>query len=195
MTLCFATNNGHKLQEVRAALGGTFSVTTLADIKCFEELPETSDTLEGNSFQKAEYVLTHFGIPCFADDSGLEVEALGGEPGVYSAMYAGPQRNSEDNIHLLLQKLNGITNRRARFRTVFTLVGIEKTPLIFQGSVDGRIISERRGTAGFGYDPVFIPDGYEHTFAEMPIEQKNQLSHRSIALRKLTTWLATSGRV
>lgn len=192
MTLCFATNNAHKIDEVRAALNNRFSISTLTEIHCNQELPETSTTLEGNSLQKALFVWDHFHIPCFADDTGLEVEALNNEPGVYSARYAGPQRKSDDNITLLLKNLSGKSNRRARFRTVFTLVGIEDNPLTFEGIVEGEIISERRGSAGFGYDPVFRPDGFDTTFAEMTMEQKNQVSHRSRALQKLASYLLSS---
>jgi XTP/dITP diphosphohydrolase len=187
--ICFATNNKHKLEEARHIIGHQFKVLSLEDINCKEELPETRDTLEGNSLQKAEYVFDRYGIPCFSDDTGLEVEALNGAPGVYSARYAGEQRSSEDNIHLLLKNLEGQQNRRARFRTVITLIGFEKDPIQFDGSVYGTIISEQRGHTGFGYDPVFIPEGYTETFAEMSPEKKNQLSHRAVAVKKLAGYL------
>jgi XTP/dITP diphosphohydrolase len=190
MKICFATNNRHKIQEVKAALPSNIEILTLEEINCFQELPETSDTLQGNSLQKAAYVHLHYHIPCFADDTGLEVDALNGAPGVLSARYAGEQRNSNDNILLLLQNLEGQPNRRARFRTVFTLIGIENTALIFEGEVKGRIIGEMRGSNGFGYDPVFVPDGCEETFAEMDLGQKNSISHRAIATRKLVQYLA-----
>ena len=187
--ICFATNNDHKLYEVREALSSQFEILSLNDIQCFEELPETSETIEGNSLQKAQYVLDHYHIPCFADDTGLETEALNGAPGVYSARFAGPQKKSDDNIALLLEKLSHAENRRARFRTVITLVGVTKKPEFFEGVINGTITTSRRGTRGFGYDPVFLPDGSDITFAEMDVQQKNQLSHRAIAVRKLAAFL------
>ncbi len=189
MTLCFATNNLHKLEEVRQIVGNDFRIVSLAEINCFEELPETRDTLEGNSLQKAEYVWERFHISCIADDTGLEVEALNGAPGVFSARYAGEQKSSDDNISLLLQNLEKETNRTARFRTVITLIGLGPEPLYFDGVINGTIIRERRGSAGFGYDPVFVPQGYKATFAEMPAAEKNSLSHRSIAVKKLGAYL------
>lgn len=186
--MCFATNNAHKLEEVRAATAGKINILSLSDIQCFEELPETRPTLEGNSLQKAEYVHHHYHVPCFADDTGLEVEALHGAPGVYSARYAGPQRNSDDNITLLLNNLRGTTNRNARFRTVISLVGLGSTQL-FEGIVAGTILESRRGGGGFGYDPVFQPAGFRQTFAEMSLDQKNTLSHRAIAVEKLVRFL------
>ena len=155
MKLCFATNNQNKLKEAKDIAGRGFQILSLADINCFEELPETQPTIEGNSLQKAEFVFQNYKVPCFADDTGLEVEALNGEPGVYSARYAGEQKDSNDNIDLLLKKLSGQSNRKAKFRTVITLVGVEKEPIYFEGIVDGTIISERRGDSGFGYDPIF----------------------------------------
>lgn len=187
--LCFATNNHHKVEEVVHALNGKIELLTLNEINCFEELPETMPTLEGNSLQKATYIFTRYAIPCFADDTGLEVEALNGEPGVYSARYAGPQKNSDDNVQLLLEKLSGNANRKARFRTIFSLVGLEKDPVIFEGIVNGSIATERKGTSGFGYDPVFIPEGSDITFAEMDLSQKNSISHRAIATQKLVNFL------
>jgi XTP/dITP diphosphohydrolase len=187
--LCFATNNHHKVEEVRQALNGKIDLLTLEEINCFEELPETMPTLEGNSLQKATYVFDRYAIPCFADDTGLEVEALNGEPGVYSARYAGPQKNSENNVQRLLEKLNGCENRKARFRTIFSLVGLEKEPVFFEGVVNGLIATERKGSSGFGYDPVFIPDGTNITFAEMDLAQKNLISHRAIATHKLVNFL------
>lgn len=189
MKLCFASNNEHKLTEIRRAVGKEIQLLSLNDIKCFDELPETRDTLEGNSLQKAEYVFSHYNIPCFADDTGLEVEALQGAPGVFSARYAGAQRNSEDNINLLLQNLTAETNRRAQFRTVITLVGLTPEPCFFEGIIRGDIINERRGTAGFGYDPVFVPHGHTRTFAEMSLDEKNQMSHRARAVNKLIDYL------
>jgi XTP/dITP diphosphohydrolase len=187
--LCFASNNQHKLEEISQALGGYVDLLSLNDIKCFEELPETRDTMEGNSLQKAAYVLEHYHVPCFADDSGLEVEALKGAPGVYSARYAGDHRSNEDNINLLLKNLYGDTNRRARFRSVITLVGLDEKPVYFEGIIPGTIITARRGTAGFGYDPIFVPEGHNRTFAEMSLEEKNAMSHRAIAVRKLADYL------
>jgi XTP/dITP diphosphohydrolase len=189
MKLCFATNNQNKLREAKDIAGSGFQIVGLEDINCFEELPETQPTLEGNSLQKAEFVFRNYKVPCFADDTGLEVEALNGEPGVYSARYAGEQKNSNDNIDLLLKKLFGQSNRKAKFRTVITLIGIEKEPVYFEGSVKGTIISERRGNEGFGYDPVFVPDGYSKTYAEMTLQEKSALSHRAIAVKKLEQYL------
>lgn len=191
MKLCFATNNSHKLEEVRQAIMN-FQIVSLEEIKCFEELPETRDTLEGNSLQKAEFVFDKYKVPCFADDTGLEVEVLNNAPGVYSARYAGQQRNSDDNIDLLLKNLDGKTNRRARFRTVISLVGFEPTPLLFEGIIDGSITLDKRGSSGFGYDPVFLPDGYTKTFAEMTLTEKNKLSHRAQAVKKLEAYLTSA---
>ncbi len=190
MRLCFASNNKHKLEEIKNVVGRKFEILSLADIKCNEELPETRNTLEGNSLQKAEYVLQHYNTPCFADDTGLEVEALNGAPGVYSARYAGNHRNTDDNIALLLQNLKNDTNRKAQFRTVITLIGIEAQPVFFEGVIRGEIITEKRGSSGFGYDPVFVPEGRSKTFAEMTLEEKNQLSHRAIAVKKLAEYLS-----
>jgi XTP/dITP diphosphohydrolase len=189
MTLCFATNNSHKLSEVRHIVGPDHTIVSLDEINCFEELPETRDTLEGNSLQKAEYVFEKFNIACFADDTGLEVEALNGEPGVYSARFAGDHKNSEDNMSLLLEKMSGQLNRKARFRTIITLLFPNKEPVFFEGIINGQIITEKRGATGFGYDPLFIPEGFETTFAEMTLEQKNTLSHRAIAVNKLGAYL------
>ncbi len=187
MELCFATNNQHKLDEVSARLGDAFVLKTLNDIGCTDELPETSGTIPGNSRQKAEYVWTHFGVSCFADDSGLEVDALDGEPGVDSAFYSG-SRDAAKNIQKLLTNLAGKLNRKARFVTVFTLVlqGVEHQ---FAGIIDGQITTEPRGTGGFGYDPVFQPDGYNRTFAEMSMDEKGRISHRAQALSKMVAYL------
>ena len=185
--LCFATNNQHKLDEVSCQLGNSFVLKTLHDIGCTDELPETSGTIAGNSRQKADYVWTHFSISCFADDSGLEVEALGGEPGVDSAHYSG-SRDAQKNMEKLLGKLAGNSNRKAQFVTVFTLVlhGVEHQ---FEGRIGGQILTEPRGSRGFGYDPVFQPDGHNRTFAEMSGEEKNGMSHRSQALAKMIAYL------
>lgn len=189
--VCFATHNLHKIQEVRALLGPDFPLIGLDDLGCLEELPEDYDTMEANSLQKATYVFEHYHTDCFADDSGLEVDALQGAPGVYSARYAGPQKNSEENIQLLLKNLKGVSNRKARFRTVITLVTPQVTRQ-FEGIVEGQIIDDLRGTSGFGYDPIFIPDGYQLTLAEMTLAEKNKISHRSLALSKLVTYLRES---
>ena len=186
--ICFATNNQHKLIEVRNLLSDDFNILSLKDIGCHEELPENQPTLEGNSYEKAKYVLDHYKVNCFADDTGLEAEALNGAPGVYSARYAGPQKNNEDNIDLLLQNLSSHNNRHAQFRTVFTLF-YHQSCYQFEGIVKGKIINERRGAKGFGYDPVFIPDHYDKTFAEMTMEEKGTISHRGIATRKLVNFL------
>lgn len=188
MQICFATNNTHKLKEVRQILGDDFHVFSLADIGCAEELPENQLTLEGNSEEKAMYVYHHYHIACFADDTGLEVDALGGEPGVYSARYAGPQRSSEDNMRLLLQKLDGKPDRSARFRTVITMVS-DEGKYQFEGVANGTIATEKSGSGNFGYDPVFIPAGYSRSFAEMSAEEKNKISHRGKAVEKLISFL------
>lgn len=187
MELCFATNNQHKLAEVSAKLGDAFTLKTLLDIGCTDELPETSGTIPGNSRQKADYVWTHFGVSCFADDSGLEVDVLNGEPGVDSAYYSG-SRDHGKNIEKLLTNLTNEPNRKARFVTVFTLVlhGVEHQ---FEGSIEGTILTEPQGTGGFGYDPVFQPDGYNRTFAEMTMDEKGLISHRAQALAKMIAYL------
>ena len=155
-------------------------------------MEDTQDTFEGSALQKARYVYDKFNIPCFADDSGLEVPCLGGEPGVYSARYAGPARSDEANIDLLLNRLKGLDDRRAHFRTVIALLGIGSGHVFFEGRVDGRILQQRQGSGGFGYDPVFLPDGFNLTFAEMPLSQKNSISHRGVAVRKLVAFLKDS---
>jgi XTP/dITP diphosphohydrolase len=188
LNLCFASNNDHKLAEIRPLLEPDFSILSLSQIGCTEELPETQPTIEGNSRQKAEYVFHKFNIPCFADDTGLEVEALGQAPGVYSARYAGPRRNSDDNIALLLQNMQGVTNRRARFKTVITLAGLQELHY-FEGIVEGFITHHKQGTEGFGYDPVFQPLGYNKTFAQMSLAEKNEISHRGRAIFKLIAFL------
>ena len=188
MKLCFATNNTHKLEEIQALLGNSFELITLAEIGCHDDIPEPYDTIAENSLEKARYVWENFGINCFADDTGLEVSALHGEPGVLSARYAGPQRNAEDNINLLVQKLSGFQDPGARFLTVITLV-LDGQYNQFEGTVYGKIISASRGHHGFGYDPIFIPDGYEKTFAEMTIQEKSKLSHRARAFVKLEKFL------
>lgn len=183
-----ATNNQHKLSEIRPLLEPDFRILSLAEIGCHDELPETRDTLEGNSLQKAEFVYRRFGLPCVADDTGLEVEALNGEPGVYSARYAGDQRSTDDNIALLLARLAAHPNRKARFRTIITLIGSAGIHT-FEGVVNGVILAETRGSSGFGYDPVFLPAGHQRTLAEMTLDEKNQISHRGHAIKKLVDYL------
>lgn len=188
-TLVFATNNEHKLREVRAMMPPDIEVLGLSDLKCSDELPETSSSLEGNAMQKARYVKLKFGYDCFADDTGLEIDALRGEPGVYSARYAGPECDSTANIRKLLGNLSGKSNRNARFRTVIALI-IEGSEYLFEGMIYGRITQVMRGTNGFGYDSVFVPDGYKQTFAELDEGVKNGISHRARAVRKLTGFLS-----
>ena len=186
--LCFATNNSHKVEEVQAVLGNRFELSTLKQIGCNEELPETGNTLEANSLQKASYLFDNYQVNCFADDTGLEVAALNGEPGVYSARYAGEQRSHSDNINLLLKNLSGKTDRSAQFRTVITLI-IDGKVEQFEGVVKGEIIETLRGNEGFGYDPIFIPEGFDRTFAEMSMEEKGIISHRGRAFEKLVQFL------
>jgi len=185
--LVFATNNAHKLEEVRAVLGNRFPLRTLADIGCTEDIPETGDTFEANASQKSTYLYEKYRCDCFADDSGLEVMALGNEPGVYSARYSG-SRDMEKNIDLLLQRLGDRTDRNARFRTVISLrIGDEE--YFFEGTVEGTIGYQRQGNGGFGYDPLFTPLGYQKTFAQMASDEKNAISHRAIAVAKLAEFL------
>jgi XTP/dITP diphosphohydrolase len=189
MRLVFATNNSHKLGEIRHILSHTdISISGLNEIGCFDDIPETSDTLEGNALQKAQYVFDKFGLNCFADDTGLEVEALNGAPGVFSARYAGEVCSFEDNINKLLTEMNGCTNRKACFKTVIALI-LDGEKYFFTGEVAGEILCERKGTHGFGYDPVFMPAGHRLSFAEMDAETKNGLSHRFHATRKLFQFL------
>lgn len=187
--LVFATNNAHKLEEIRAILGDKIEVLSLKDIQCEADIPETADTLEGNAALKAEYIYRHYGLDCFADDTGLEVEALDGAPGVYSARYAGGEgHDSEANIRKLLAEMQGKTNRKAQFRTSICLIE-GGTEHLFEGVVKGEIIEEKRGDSGFGYDPVFVPEGYAETFAEMGSEEKNRISHRARAVQALCAYL------
>lgn len=190
MKLCFASNNLHKIEEIQSLLGDSFELLSLEQIGCDEELAETGDTLEANSLQKAQYVWDNYHINCFADDTGLEVAALDGEPGVYSARYAGTHRNSQDNIQLLLQKLASKTDKLAQFRAIITLI-LEGNIHPFEGIVRGQIIDTQRGSGGFGYDPVFVPDGHDRTLAEMPLSEKNTLSHRAKAFQKLSLFLTS----
>lgn len=191
--LVFATNNPHKIREIRAATGNRLNILSLEDIGCKEDLPETADTLEENAVMKARYVKDHYGYDCFADDTGLEVEALDGRPGVYSARYAGPEQDPGKNIKKLLGELEGKTNRKARFRTVIALL-MKDQEYRFEGIADGTIRQAKAGTEGFGYDPVFQPDGYTITFAEMPLEEKNKISHRALAVQKLLAFLIKKPR-
>ena len=188
LSICFASNNAHKLAEIREILGDQYDVKSLADIGCHKELPEEQTTLEGNSRQKAEYVWQKYGVNCFADDTGLEVLALNMEPGVYSARYAGPQRDSQENMQLLLQNLAGKENRAAQFRTSITLI-LDSNMFQFDGVVQGKIAEEPKGNLGFGYDPIFIPEGYTQTFAELESAEKNKISHRGRAVQQLVEYL------
>lgn len=188
MKLVFATNNRHKLDEVRAIVGDKIEILSLNDIGCHDDIPETADTLQGNALIKARYIYEKYGTDCFADDTGLEVETLGGEPGVYSARYAGEECDSEANMKKLLHNLTGKKNRNAQFRTVIALIigGEEK---LFNGIVKGSITEEKRGDSGFGYDPIFIPEGFSESFAQMGSDQKNSISHRYRATRQLSDYL------
>ena len=186
--LVFATNNPHKLSEVQHLLGQRFKLLSLQDIKLIEEIPEDHDTLEKNASQKAWHIYNKTNRSCFADDTGLEVDALNGRPGVYSARYAGEGKNPKDNIQKLLYELRETKNRKARFRTVIALI-LEGNEFLFEGIVNGQIIETERGVDGFGYDPVFQPDGYPLTFAEMDLDNKNQISHRARAVNQLVNFL------
>lgn len=186
--LVFATNNQHKLEEVSQILGNKIEVLSLADIHCDVDIPETADTLEGNALLKAEYIHKNYGLDAFADDTGLEIEALNNEPGVYSARYAGEDKSAQANILKVLEKLEGIENRKAQFRTVIALI-MDGQTYIFEGIIKGTIIKEKRGEAGFGYDPIFVPDGYDKTFAELGNDVKNEISHRALAVNKLCEFL------
>ncbi|MEE0574253.1 MAG: non-canonical purine NTP diphosphatase [Paraprevotella clara] len=187
--LVFATNNAHKLEEIRAILGNSIEILSLADIHCHADIPETADTLEGNARQKSRYVYEHYGLDCFADDTGLEVESLGGAPGVYSARYAdGQGHDSQANMNKLLKEMEEKNDRKAQFRTIISLIekGEERQ---FEGIVKGQITREKRGESGFGYDPIFQPDGYETTFAELGSDIKNRISHRARAVAALCDYL------
>lgn len=188
-TLVFATNNKHKLDEVKKITNHLVTILSLSEINCHDEIPETADTLEGNALQKARYIKEHFGYDCFADDTGLEVEALDNAPGVYSARYAGPDHDAEANMKKLLSEMEGKENRKARFRTVIALIR-EGEEYLFDGQINGQIIQEKRGNAGFGYDPVFMPDTYTQTFAELGDNIKNGISHRALAVQKLVSFLS-----
>lgn len=189
MKIVFATNNAHKLSEIKAILGDRMEILSLAEIDCHDDIPETADTLEGNALIKAHWVYDRYGLDCFADDTGLEVEALDGAPGVHTARYAYPDRHDpEANTQKLLAELKGCDNRRARFRTAIALI-INGEEHVFEGVVNGEIATEKRGTEGFGYDPVFSPEETGKTFAELGVEVKNQISHRARAVAKLAEYL------
>ena len=186
--LVFATNNAHKLEEIAFILGDKIELLSLKDIHCQADIPETADTLEGNAIQKAEYIHQHYGMDCFADDTGLEVEVLNGAPGIYSARYAGEGHDSEANMKKLLENMQDKENRKAQFRTAICLIMDGETHL-FEGIVKGEIIKEKKGGAGFGYDPIFVPEGYDLTFAELGNDIKNTISHRAKAVEKLCSFL------
>ena len=186
--LVVATNNAHKLEEISAILGDEMELLSLKDIHCNADIPETADTLEGNAIQKANYIYKNYDMDCFADDTGLEVEALNGAPGVFSARYAGDGHDSEANMQKLLKELEGKENRKAQFRTAICLI-MEGKEYLFEGIVKGSIIEEKRGGAGFGYDPIFVPEGYDQTFAELGNDVKNTISHRARAVEKLCAFL------
>jgi XTP/dITP diphosphohydrolase len=184
MKLVFATHNRNKLKEVQALLPKHIEILSLDDIGCTEEIPEEADTIEGNAMAKANYVKQKYGYDCFADDTGLEVSALNGAPGVYSARYAGPQKNDQDNVNKLLEELRGMEDRSARFKTVIAL-NLDRERILFQGIASGVITEKPKGKNGFGYDPVFMPDGYKETFAELALTEKNKISHRAKAMQAL----------
>lgn len=190
MRLVFATNNKHKLSEIRDLMGSDFDLVGLKDIGCYEDIPEEHSTLEENASDKAWYVFNKYGCNVFADDTGLEIEALMGEPGVFSARYAGESKNPEANMTMVLDKMKGLSYREAQFRTVISLVlgGVETR---LEGIVKGNILTKKRGSAGFGYDPIFLPHGYDKTFAEMMLNEKNRVSHRAIAFQKLLEYLCS----
>ncbi|MGQ8337397.1 non-canonical purine NTP diphosphatase [Sunxiuqinia sp. A32] len=188
MELVFATNNQHKLRELQQILGDSICLLSLKDIGCEEEIPENQETLEGNASEKSFFIYNKYGYNCFADDTGLEIEALNGEPGVYSARYAGEEKSADANMQKVLRKLSEIKNRNARFRTVISLV-IDGEETQFEGIVDGAILEVRKGMEGFGYDPIFQPNGFKESFAEMDAEQKNEISHRGRAVQKLVQFL------
>jgi len=188
MKLVFASNNHNKILEIQSLLPDTIELLSLENIGCIEDIPETADTIEGNAILKADYVKQNYGYDCFADDSGLEINALNNEPGVYSARYAGPQRSSEDNINKVLVQLQRHTNRSARFKTVIAL-NLNGEQNLFTGIVKGAILKEKSGNQGFGYDPIFRPDGHQKTFAEFSLEEKAKISHRGLAVKQLIDFL------
>ena len=188
MKLVFAANNKNKIQEIQALVPNTFQIVSLEDIGCFEDIPETADTIEGNAILKANYVTSNYGYDCFADDTGLEVDALNGAPGVYSARYAGEQKDANDNMDKLLSELKDKSNRKANFKTVIAL-NLNGKQNLFTGIINGKIIKEKIGTNGFGYDPIFVADGFDKTFAELSMEEKSTISHRGIAVKELILFL------
>ena len=188
MQLVFASNNKNKIKEIQLLLPQSIQILSLEDIGCLEDIPETADTIEGNAILKANYVTQNYGYNCFADDTGLEVEALNGVPGVYSARYAGEQKDANDNMAKLLANLEGKTNRKANFKTVICL-NLDGKQQLFTGIINGKIIEEKIGTNGFGYDPIFIADGYSKTFAELTLEEKSVISHRGMAVKQLVDFL------
>ena len=188
MKLVFASNNKNKIQEIQALVPNIIQIVSLEDIGCTEDIPETADTIEGNAILKANYVTEKYGYDCFADDTGLEVEALNGAPGVYSARYAGEQKDANDNMDKLLSELKDKSNRKANFKTVIAL-NLNGKQNLFTGIINGKIIKEKMGTNGFGYDPIFVADGYEKTFAELSMEEKSTISHRGIAVKELILFL------
>jgi XTP/dITP diphosphohydrolase len=190
MKICFATNNLNKLAEIQSKVGSAIQLVSLKEIGCNEELPETQDTIEGNALQKAQYVFDNYKVPCFADDTGLCIDALNGAPGVYSARYAGPACDSNDNIQKVLKELSGEQNRSAYFKTCIALK-MDRNPILFEGICKGEILNELKGDKGFGYDPIFMPNGFDRSFAEMTMEEKNNISHRGIATAKLLQFLTS----
>lgn len=189
LRLLFASQNRHKIEEIKPLLPSSIELQSLTEVNYFDEIPETSPTLAGNALQKAQFIFNKFQMPCFADDTGLEIDALDGRPGVYSARYAGENKSADDNIQKILGELQGIENRSAAFKTVIALVGLTDKPLLFEGIVKGSITNDKQGANGFGYDPVFMPEGYSITFAQMSLDEKNKLSHRSRAVKKFAEWL------
>ena len=192
MKLVFASNNKNKIQEIQALVPNTIQIVSLEDIGCTEDIPETADTIEGNAILKDNFITEKYGYDCFADDTGLEVAALANAPGVYSARYAGEQKNADDNMAKLLDNLSDKTNRKAQFKTVICL-NLNGNQHLFEGIIKGEIIHEKRGSAGFGYDPIFIPNGYSNTFAEMSMSEKSKISHRGLAVEKLVAFLKQKG--
>lgn len=188
MKIVFATNNLNKLREIKALMPSNIEIVGLSDIGCSEEIPETGATLEANAFQKANYVKEHYGYDCFSDDSGLEIESLNGEPGVYSARYAGPEKNAQANMTKILNQLKGVKNRNAQFRTVIALI-LEGEKILFEGKAIGTISEKEQGEEGFGYDPIFIPENETRSFAQMTMKEKGEISHRGKAVKKLISFL------
>lgn len=188
MKLVFASNNKNKIQEIQALVPNTIQIVSLDDIGCTEDIPETANTIEGNAILKANYVTEKYGYDCFADDTGLEVDALNGAPGVYSARYAGEQKDANDNMDKLLIQLKNKSNRKANFKTVIAL-NLNGKQNLFTGIINGKIIEEKIGTNGFGYDPIFVADGYDKTFAELSLKEKSTISHRGIAVKELILFL------